>query len=297
MECVHRVWLSLTAGVFAAAVMTPVASALHQLPQTPDLRGDSGDNEQREGQAIQYLRAFTASKIEGSLPDLPLGVWIEQILGRQTSWELNDCGEGPRLGPVPLCVGIEDASRQLILLVAIGNSERGITDPPSLFFGTIKLFDIDRGVRRLGELPALLTEAAARREMFQDHPLRDIAPLEAARVGRTVLAQLLDDTLPREPFEVWMKNVMPSDSMIAWLRQPCNGWNTQPACVIVEVTWSDQSRALVVLDLEMVQRGLTEVPRFVSASLYDRSRGRIDTFGSLSDLERAVRSVRERERR
>ena len=283
---------SITSLVALGIVNALVASlAGRPLPQPPDIR--RGRYAEREAAAIAYLKEVPASKIESGLPDVPFGEWITRLVGADLQWELNDCGEGPRAGrSVPLCVGIERATPHLSLLIAIGNSQRGIIDPPVLFFGDIKLFDIDRDIKRLADLPLLLAEDEARRTKYRSLPLRALTQSEAERAGRLAPAQQIDPRLPAEPFETWLARSATRD--IAWILEGCSGVNMQPQCVIARATWPDGSSALVTLDLELVQRGISDVPTFKSAQLYDRGRLRIDYFASLHELAAAIQSMRER---
>ena len=283
---------SITPLAVLAVVNILVASlAGRPLPQQPDIR--RGRYAQREATAIAYLKEVPASQIESGLPDVPFGEWIKRLVEADLRWELNDCGEGPRPGQsVPLCIGIETPTRHLSLLIAIGNSQRGIIDPPVLLFGSIKLLDIDRDIKRLADLPILLAEDKARRTKYRSLPLRSLTQSEAERAGRLAPAQQIDPRLPAEPFEAWLARSATRD--IAWTLKGCSGVNTQPQCVTARATWPDGSSALVMLDLELVQRGISEVPTFKSAQLYDRARPRIDYFASLPELASAIQSMRER---
>ena len=286
----HHAWAwADTIGVVLACVLVGIAwlqsaRAFAQAPlQSPRAADDARLDEQR---AIDRLKATSAARVENGLPATPLGTWLEQVLGGPLAWESNDCGEGPRETAVPWCVQI-DAPRGTMLMIAVGDSARGLTGRPQLFWGTMKLFDVDREVRRLGDLPRLVKESDQRRARFRDHPLRKLRADEAIPSARSVLVNVLEPARPPVSFEAWLTSLMPEGSKFAWTLEPCGGRETEPQCVWAKSDWPDGSRTLVALDLEMVQRGLGG-PSLATASLYDRRRARIDRFTSLCAFVAAV---------
>jgi hypothetical protein len=157
-----------------------------------------------------------------------------------------------------------------------------------LFFGTIKLFDVDRNFRSLVNLPDLVKEADRRKLRFKDHPLRMLSDAEAISIVQRAPAQSLHNSLPAQPFGQWFAALMPAGSRVSWRQMGCAGSNTQPACVDATAEWPDGSRAYVSLDLEMIQRGLGDRPVFKSAGMYRRKNGRAAEFASLPAFTSAV---------
>src|SRR5207245_3800516 len=246
----------------------------------------STPHERREARAILRVKQFLAAKVGVRLPNVSFGRWIERVLGSPLTWEMNDCGEDGRL----VCVEIVSGSPEATISLAIGGDEGGLAAAPTLFFGTIQLYDVDRRIRRFAELPAFVAEAQWRAIAFRDHPLRAVTDADAVRVGRSVPAQSLDPLLPREPFEQWFAGLLPPGVASTWRQEPCDGRNTQPSCVWVTAKWPNGSSATVSLDLESVQRGLTEQPSFSTAFIYNRARG-MESYRSLVGFAAGVKAI------
>jgi hypothetical protein len=245
-------------------------------------------DEARDGQAIRRVKGFRASRIDKDLPNVPFGRWVEQVLGPGLTWEMNDCGEGAG----PICVEVHRKSPAVSISLIVGNHERGgISGVPALFFGTMKLFDIDREIRRLSDVGGFVQEARWRTAAFRNHPLKPITDADAFRIGRTVPAQVLDPLLPRDAFEKWLLAQLPQGVVLNWQHAPCGGNDTQPSCVFVIAKWPNGSTAMVSLNLESIQRGLNEQPAFREASFYDRVKMRNGSYRTLVAFAAAVRSA------
>ena len=282
-----RYWPVLGSALAFAAVFTFSASI--EAASTPDI---TKDDEHAEQGGVDYLRQFQASSIEKGLPSVPFGQWIEAILGSDLSWEMNDCGEdagGAHV--VPVCISVTSPSKEITLGVCIGNSEKGVIDPPELFYGQMKIFDTDRVVKHLADLPNLLKEAGAKRAKYNDHPLAPISAEDAIQQGKSVLVQQIDAGLPAEPFAHWFERVMPADSKFKWVVDGCEGHGTQPTCFEAVANWPDESNVIVSLSLEASQRGLHEAPSLSRAQFYDRKNGRIGVYDSLPKLLAAMEMV------
>lgn len=265
--------------------IAPMLTLAQTPAKPPRPASPMADYERRQNQAIRRVKDFRASRIDDKLPNVFFGLWLEQILGPGLIWEMNDCGEGGG----PICVEIDGKSPEVTISLNIGSEERGINGSPVLFFGTIKLFDVDREIRRLSDLRGFIEEARWRATAFRNHPLKEVTDTDAIRIGRSVVVQVLDPLLPREPFEKWLAALMPS-ATLNWRQDPCEGRNTQPSCVWLVAKWPNGSSALVSLDLESVQRGLSEQPSFSHASFYDRVKGRNDSYRTLVAFAAAVQA-------
>jgi hypothetical protein len=232
-----------------------------------------------ESALVESLKRTPAARVERGLPQAPLERWLTAILGTNLSWEVNDCGEGQ---PGLVCVEVDEAERGVVLMIVVEGQPRGTVRRPRLFFGTIKLFDIDRTFPSLVNLPDLVREADQRKLKFKDHPLRMLSDAEAISLVQRAPARSLHDSLPAQRFEEWFAALMPTGSRVSWRQIGCAGSKTQPACVDATAEWPDGSRAYVSLDLEMIQRGIGDRPVFKSAGMYDRKKGRVAEFPSLS---------------
>ena len=239
----------------------------------------------RSAALIESLKRAPAGNVERGLPQMPFERWLTGILGTDLSWEVNDCGEGHQ-GMV--CVEVDESEHGTVLMIVVHTNPKGTTQRPGLLFGTIKLFDIDRNFRRLVNLPDLVQESDRRKLQFKDHPLRMLSDAEAISVVQRAPTQVLYDRLPAQPFGEWFAAVMPAGSRVSWRQIGCAGSNTEPACVEATAEWPDGSRAYVSLDLEMIQRGISDRPAFKSAGVYYRKNGRVAEFVSLSEFASAV---------
>jgi hypothetical protein len=228
---------------------------------------------------IESLKRTPASNVERGLPRVPFERWLTAILGPDLSWEVNDCGEGH---PGLVCVEVDESERHAVLMIVVNANATRIVRPPALFFGAIKLFDVDHNFRSLVNLPDLVKEGDRRKLKFKDYPLRTLSNDEAVTIAQRVPAQSLDNSLPTQPFGQWFAALMPAGSRMSWRQMGCAGLNTQPACVDATAEWPDGSRAHVTLTLEMIQRGIGDHPVFKSAGMYDRKRGGVAEFVSLS---------------
>src|SRR3989442_5099918 len=93
----------LLAGCLGIAPMRTLAQtpAKSHSPASP-----MADYERRQNQAIRRVKDFRASRIDDKLPNVFFGFWLEQLLGPELTWEMNDCGEGGG----PICVDIDGKS-------------------------------------------------------------------------------------------------------------------------------------------------------------------------------------------
>lgn len=275
---------SLAARVFALAACLGVMP----MPASGQTGATARRRVPREADAIRRVKNFRASRIDKDLPNVPFGRWADQVLGPGLEWEMNDCGEGHG----PICVGVHRKSPEVSISLIIGNTDHGgVTGVPSLFFGTMKLFDIDREIRHLSEVAGFVQEARWRKAAFQRLPLRAVANADAFRIGRTVPARVLDPLLPPDPFEKWLMAQLPQGVVLNWQQAPCGGNGTQPSCVLVISKWPNGSSTIVSLNLESVQRGLNEQPAFREASFYDRVKIRMYTYRTLVAFAAGVQAA------
>ncbi|MGE3513104.1 MAG: hypothetical protein AB7N65_29945 [Vicinamibacterales bacterium] len=259
----------------------------------PDLRHITDENRtQIAEQSVQYLRAVRASDVERGLPAVRFDRWLEGVLRLPALWEMTDCSIPRREGHGPYCIRISQASRGVDLLVVIGTDERGVGRPQLLSAG-IRLFDIDSAFEDLSQLPDLLNEAEARRQRFADHPMRSMSEADLAVIRHNTRAATLHRALPDEPLEGWLRRAVGDGIPIAWTLTSCSPAPNAaaPQCVNVDVRWPDGARARVLLDLEMVQRGLASEPAFRVAFLYrGDTGGRVQPYASLQEFGEALRA-------
>ncbi len=129
-------------------------------------------------QAIDYVRKLAPSSLDTLLPGGHLSEWLQELPGIQdtVAWEMNDCGEQTgnpavdSLRDIPVCVGITahlSDGRELGIMIAVGTVKRGLTDSP----GVYNIYLLDHGkyrtIRRLSEIPHIVSTPQRREERGQ----------------------------------------------------------------------------------------------------------------------------------
>lgn len=302
------------AGAQAAAAM-PAASASQDSRPTPGTPGVAGAQVEPatatiplpdlqhitpasradvERDAVQYVRAVQATALDPDLPDTRLDRWLDSVLHLPAQWAMSECGIERRDGQGPICVRVTQSSRGLDLQIAIGTTDRGVLGRPRLVSAGIRLFDIDSGFERLAYLPDMLVEADARRQRFAEHPLQTLAASDLQRLRGVVQASTLQPDLPGEPFEAWLRKALPSDVPAEWALVSCNPMPNAaaPQCINIDVRWPAGARARVMLDLEMVQRGLARDPAFRMAFIYPGPPAKsVNSYRSLREFAEALTAL------
>jgi len=125
-----------------------------------------------EEKAIVKVQQLSVSKRDPKLRRERLAEWLERISApaAKLHWEMNDCGEQTGTAAdagrdIPACVegdAILGDGRQVLLMIAVGSSKRGMTGTPVLFFASVKDKAGVHSVRRLSELPKVLTAQATK---------------------------------------------------------------------------------------------------------------------------------------
>jgi TonB family protein len=121
-----------------------------------------------EKQAFSLVQRTQASDIDPALPNVNLKEWFTQLVGPRAgiNWQLSECGEpiaGPDKEPdLPACIGanaILQDGRKVMMTVLIGTFKKGLTGKASFDFAVVESQEQLRAVKKLSELPRLLSAA------------------------------------------------------------------------------------------------------------------------------------------
>src|SRR5262249_46376134 len=121
-----------------------------------------------EKRAIADTQRILASKLDAELPELPFADWFRKVVGPGTGvvWQLSECGEqsdapSALAGDMRACVQVNAIlpdDRKVVAMVTVGTFKKGITGTPAFYFGVIEQREELYTVRRLRDLPKLLSE-------------------------------------------------------------------------------------------------------------------------------------------
>jgi TonB family protein len=120
-----------------------------------------------EKQAVSNTQRILASDLDAGLPRLPFTDWFGKVVGQGAGvvWQLSECGERVDAannagGDARACVEVNallsDGSEVIVMFV-VGTFKRGVTGPPAFEIGVIEKKGEIRSIRRLGDLPKLLS--------------------------------------------------------------------------------------------------------------------------------------------
>lgn len=239
-----------------------------------------------EKRTVDYIQAINASEIEKGLPNKPLGQWIEEILGNDVKWGINDCGEGgDREGPVPVCASIEKTFESLFLYVAVGDSDGTVSNPPQFFFGGMKQGDKDYRFKKLIDVPKALEDSRKNETFYKANPLKQLSLNEATTFVNNTFVKQIDAMLPNQKFGEWLKGILPPGTEQKWDLDGCDGRGLQPQCLVSVNRLPNESSVLITIGLENRQRGLNVPPYLQSVSFY-KVRDRVRNYSSLSEFEK-----------
>jgi hypothetical protein len=118
---------------------------------------------------IAYVTGVDVCRIDSTVGRGTLASWLRGVVGpnSQITWEVNDCGEGPREDTeTPFCVEAEcrlsSGGRVIVSLIA-GNSEKGIVGVPELWNAEVQGMGPPILISRLRDLAPALRRAWSRR--------------------------------------------------------------------------------------------------------------------------------------
>jgi TonB family protein len=132
-----------------------------------------------EKQAVSSTQRILASDLDAELPRLPFTDWFGKVVGQGAGvvWQLSECGEHVDAannagGDAQACVEVNAMlpdGRMVIVMFVVGTFKKGVTGPPAFQFGVIGKKGEMRPIRRLGNLPKLLS---APWKLVNSHPVR-----------------------------------------------------------------------------------------------------------------------------
>ncbi len=118
---------------------------------------------------LAHVKGVEVSRIDSKLGPGTLALWLLEVVGRDSAitWEVNDCGEGPREDTeTPICVEAECRLRsgcRVIVSLIVGNSEKGTAGIPELWNAEVQGMGPPIVVSRLRDLAPQLRRARSRR--------------------------------------------------------------------------------------------------------------------------------------
>jgi len=120
-----------------------------------------------EERAVADTQRTLASELDAELPKLSFAHWFEKVVGSRvgTIWQLSECGEQVETAPngtwdARACVEVNKIlpdGRKVIVMIAVGTFKNGVTGAPAFYFGVIEKKGELLPIRRLGDLPRLLS--------------------------------------------------------------------------------------------------------------------------------------------
>src|SRR5215467_14627956 len=130
------------------------------------LLGAPPQNSTLEEKAVNRVQQTPASQYDPSLPSLPFGNWLNQVVGPQSgvSWRLGECVEQVETASgweqgIPACVeatAILPDDRKIVAQIHVGTFKQGLSVTTKFHFAVIENGSQFLSVRRLSELPQLL---------------------------------------------------------------------------------------------------------------------------------------------
>jgi len=121
-----------------------------------------------EQQAVANTKRVLASELDAGLPRLPFADWFAKVVGSRTGtiWQLSECGQRIDISPngagdAPACVEVNTIlpdDHKVIVMIVVGTFKKGVSGTPAFHFGVVEWKGELRSIRRLGDLPKLLSE-------------------------------------------------------------------------------------------------------------------------------------------
>jgi TonB family protein len=116
-----------------------------------------------EKRAIVEIKRIPASKLDAELPGLSFAAWFEKVVGpgAEVIWQLSECGERQEAAPysardMRACIEantILPDGRKVIVMIAVGTFNKGMSGAPAFNFGVIEQKGDLRLIQRLRDLP------------------------------------------------------------------------------------------------------------------------------------------------
>jgi TonB family protein len=120
-----------------------------------------------EKQALSLVQRTPAFDLDPALPNVSLGTWFNQLVGSRAGviWQLSECGEAiagqnNEGTDLPACMeanAILANGRKVVIAIQIGTFKKGLAGKASFHFGAVEYEKKLLPVKRLSELPKLLS--------------------------------------------------------------------------------------------------------------------------------------------
>jgi TonB family protein len=175
-----------------------------------------------EKRALADAQRIPAQELDPELPKVPFANWMKQTVGPGAglTWQLSECGEikdatadsGADIRACAEANTILADGRRVIVMITVGTFKKGVTGAPAFHYGVIERAEGLYRVRRLRDLPKLLSTSGSlpnirARELPEvNMPSVRLAANNASSTGRPPwagedfgLLTPIEDTLPPPP--------------------------------------------------------------------------------------------------
>ena len=149
----------------AVTIVIAWYSFLNNPPQTP-IALERQSTLGMEKRAVSETQRILAYELDNELPRVPFANWFRQIIGPEPGlvWQLTECGEIPATPnstwDIRACVEantILSNERRVIVMITVGTFKRGIVGAPAFYIGVIEHEEELYTIKRLRDLPKLLS--------------------------------------------------------------------------------------------------------------------------------------------
>jgi TonB family protein len=141
-----------------------------------------------DNQAISSAQEMSASELDGELPDRPFAGWFSELVGPKTGvvWQLTECGKqivatSETGQDLPACAEITARlpdGRRVFVAISVGTFKKGLTGKPSFFRSVIEQNELLYQVRRLSDLPEMLSSTDRPSASGAEHRVADLPAIK-----------------------------------------------------------------------------------------------------------------------
>jgi hypothetical protein len=131
------------------------------------VQSQNDPNAARDAKLIADAKAVPVQKLDSGLPLESFEKWLRDQSGSDAKyhWEVNDCGEQSGApgdsGPIPLCVEVDVSlkdGREIVIFIADDSPPAARDSDWKIFFAQVTTQHEKINIRRLSDLPAVLTK-------------------------------------------------------------------------------------------------------------------------------------------
>src|SRR5262245_8653757 len=157
-----------TRGIVEKYLVSLFPCLIFSFSLSPWLRGSVAIQiESFEKQALSSVQEMPASDLDATLASRPFAIWINRIIGPNAGvvWQLTECGE--RVGApdetgrdLPACAEFNAKlpdGRRVFVAISVGTFKKGLNGKPAFFGAAIEQNLQLYPVRRLSDLPEMLS--------------------------------------------------------------------------------------------------------------------------------------------